>query len=345
MSNSFAYRFCVSLLVSVFCITSLANSANALMGSESVQLPSDKTFNYIARVPAVCDISKENYGYSCSVGEIQAVLQPLEARLASVKTKYDSLVSSNVELLCEPEIGEDGDAFEMDPMYGPCLNYSDWNSKIHSLFFPCSNPNSRFEQAFPTEYWSGYYESVNKSQDYGGCPSRFASNVGLSIKFRNTWQSRWALIFPTYKSLVVDYDDLQENIKTVTYELEKAKRIPANKPGDCQLDPSDPTEGFIAKGKTVVNRYGYKFTCKNSVIRRTGRVIQKAAILQCPEYDSPTGNTCSVTSTWGINSYLSRLPKYSPVGKVIDTGWFVSVTGYRCTVKLYANFAFRESCK
>ena len=346
MSNLLTRRFCISVVISIFCITTFSNNANALMGSTSLLARSGMTSKAITRVPSVCDATKSNYGYNCSVSEIQAILQPLQARLADIEAKYKTLVSSNVELLCSPELGEFSGDFGSQQMFGPCLNYDDWDSKLHTLFFPCSNPNSRFEQVFPSEYWVGYYESVNRSQNYGGCADHyFASDVGLSYKFLNTWQRRWALVFPSYKSFMTDYNNLQGEIKTVTSELDKAKWTPTHKTGDCQLNQMDPTLGFLAKGKTSVDKYGYKFTCTNSGIRRTGRVAQIAASLSCPEYNSPTGNTCLVTSTWGINSYLSNLPKYSPKGKVIDNGWYISLTGFQCTVSLYANFAFREKCR
>jgi hypothetical protein len=323
----------------------------------SVSSASAMKSSSITRLLAVCDTSKINYGYTCTVNEIEAILRPLQQKYENVIENYNSLVRSNVELLCGPSLGywdqwvgssELERLINRDRMFGPCLfSYSeDFQSKLHNLFFPCSNPNTRFEQFFPTPYWAGYYDSVNRSQEYGGCSDHyFASAIGLSNKFLDVWKYRWSLIFEDYKSLIVEYTQIMEEAEPMIREYERAKSIPARKPGACQWNKNDPTEGFIAKGKTVVDRYGYKFTCRNSKILRTGRVPLKAIGLWCPEYDSPTGNNCSVRTSWGTSSQLNQLPRYKPAGRVIDTGWYISISGYKCTIKLYANSAFKDSCK
>lgn len=337
-------RFCVALLISTICTLTLANTANAAIGPTAAHTRQDATSQYLVRLPTVCDTSQDDYGYKCSVSEIEAVLQPLQAQLTDIHAKYSSLIETNVELLCKPSIDRDWN-FDGLVDVGPCLDYSNPSFALYSIFFPCSNPNPRFEQLFPNIYWAGYYDSVDRSNNnYFGCKTNFASDVGLNFKFFQIWRSRWTLIFPNWKSLATEYQRLWDQIEPITWELEKAKSIPSHNPGDCQWR-SDPTYGFLAKGKTVVDDYGYKFTCGKSGIRRTGRVSLKAASLSCPEYDSPTGNTCWVRTTWGTSSQLTRLPKYLPNGKVVDTGWFISLTGYQCTVKLYANFAYRETCK
>ena len=349
-------RCCIALLISAIFTLTLANTTKAAPGSSAAHARQDATSQYVVRLPTVCDTSKANYGYKCSVSEIETVLQPLQVQLADIQAKYASLVASNVELFCEPDLKnwgfwstdyEAADFLNSSSMFGPCVGgYKEFNSRMYLLFFPCSNPNVRFEQVFPSDYWVGYYDSVNRSQNYpGGCNRGFASDVGISYKFLKVWEDKWAPIFPTYKTLITEYLRLSEQIDEVDNNLETARSIPPHKPGDCQWNKSDPTYGFLAKGKTVVDDYGYKFTCGSSGIRRTGRVPLKAASLSCPEYDSPTGNTCWVRTTWGTSSQLTRLPKYSPNGKVVDTGWFISLTGYQCTVKLYANFAYRETCK
>ena len=349
-------RYCVALLISTICTLTLANTANAAAGPTAAHTRQDVNLQYVTRLPTICDTSKDDYGYRCSVSEIEAVLQPLQVQLADIKAKYSSLVATNVELLCEPKLDKwdqwsgyygDFDFLNSSSTGGPCDNgYNEFDSRMYLLFFPCSNPNVRFEQVFPSDYWVGYYDSVYRSQHgLGGCEKGFASDAGISYTFLNVWRNRWALIFPTYKTLITEYLRLSKQIDKVDNNLKTARSIPPHKPGDCQWNESDPTYGFLAKGKTAVDDYGYKFTCGSSGIRRTGRVSLKAASLSCPEYDSPTGNTCWVRTSWGTSSQLTRLPKYSPTGKVVDIGWFISLTGYQCTVKLYANFAYRETCK
>ncbi len=355
MSGLAIKKLFVVLVVCAVVSASFGVAVNALEASTGLSIQIKRVSNFGVHALG-CDLTKEDFGNYCSVTEIEAVLRPLQLQLETVKASYETLIRSNVELLCEPSLDywDQWDAasdyeYQMnrDRMYGPCLDtYSeDFRSKLHTLFFPCSNPNTRFEQFFPTQYWEGYYDSVNRSEEYGGCSDHyFASAVGLSYKFFNVWKSRWSQICGTYKSLSSEYIRLGSQIQPLSRELGRAKSIPPHKANDCQWNKSDPTEGFLAFGKTSVDRYGYKFTCTKSGIRRTGRVAFKAVGLLCPEFDYPTLNNCWVQTSWGTSSQLTKFPKNRSTGKVIGTGWYVSVSGYRCTVNLYANFAYKEKC-
>ena len=349
MNKSVVHKILVSLIAGTLFVFSFANSTMALPRALSIRSTSEMKTSSITRLPAVCDTTKSNYGLVCSVGEIQAILQPLMAQKSDIETRFASLVASNIELACGLALESSTlfESIEDDASFGPCFGkFNEVGSKHNLLFFPCSNPNVRFEQAFPSGYWDGYYDSVRTSQSYGGCSQRFTgSGGGAGYKFNQVWETRWALIYPSYKSLVSEFETLENKVQPINNELTKAKAIPPSKPGDCQWNRSDPTEGFLAKGKTIVDAYGYKFTCRNSNIQRTGRVALKAIDLSCPEYDSPTGNICSVRTSWGSSSPLTRAAKYNPVGKVVDTGWYISLSGYKCSVKLYANFAYREICR
>ena len=347
MNRSFIHKMLVSLIAGILFASSFANATNASSTAVNASFASVMKTSSITRLPTVCDTTKSNYGLVCSVGEIEAILQPLMAQKTDVETRFVSLVASNIELSCEHSL-ESSDPSTDYSDFGPCFgNFNNEGSKDNLLFFPCSKPNARFEQVYPPDYWEGYYEAVDRSQMYGGCSQRFTggNGNGAGYKFSKAWERRWALIYPSYQSLVSEYANLDNKIQPLKNELTKAKSIPPSKPGDCPWDRNDPTEGFLAKGKTVVDGYGYKFTCRNSIIRRTGRVPLKAIGLWCPEYDSPTGNNCSVRTSWGTRSRLNRLPRYKPAGRVVDTGWYISISGYKCSIKLYANSAFRDSCK
>ena len=347
MNKPVVNKMLVSLIVNTFFVLSFANSTNAFPRAVSTSSATEMKTSLITRLTAVCDTTKSNYGLVCSADEIQAILKPLMAQKTDIEKRFASLVASNIELSCGHSL-EQSDPSTGYSDFGPCFgNFNEVGSKDNLLFFPCSKPNPRFEQAFPPDYWEGYYEAVDRSQMYGGCSKQFTggNGNGAGYTFSKVWERRWALIYPAYQSLASEYEILENKIQPINNELTRAKSIPPSKPGDCPWNRSDPTEGFLAKGKTAVDAYGYKFTCRNSSIQRTGRVALKAIDLSCPEYDSPTGNTCSVRTSWGTSSQLTRVARYAPVGKVVDTGWYVSLSGYKCAVKLYANFAFRETCK
>ena len=140
---------------------------------------------------------------------ISAVLQPLQAQLADINVKYASLIATNIELLCKPSLDTETEEISRWGRYGPCLYYSTPGDALYSLFFPCSNPNPRFEQSFPKKYWAGYYDSVDRSNNnYFGCEYGFASDVGLNFEFFQIWESKWSLILPNYISLVSEHQRL-----------------------------------------------------------------------------------------------------------------------------------------
>lgn len=349
-------KFIVLALVG---IASLSVSPTGASASNNSSIRQKMVKSDRSRSHAKCDIetAKNEFVYNCTVEELEAALKPFQIQLTDVETNYANLVSSNIELLCNPSLEEwqqwagywDLEThIDREKMYGPCyIDSAQRGSSYFPIYFPCSKPNLRFESKFPSDYWDGYYESVEKSQLYGSCTDDdglFSSGVGLSYTFRSVWISRWSKIFGTYKSLIVQYLSLYDSTKILLQNLETAKLIPKHRPGDCQLSQSDPTKGFVKNGKTAVDSKGYLYKCVNSTFKRAGRASYKAVNVYCPSPTTPTGNNCWADTSWGTSIRLAQLPAGRPSGAPIGSGQFVSITGFDCIVKVYSNFAYRESC-
>ena len=176
----------------------------------------------------------------------------------------------------------------------------------------------------------------------------------MSSQFRNVWASRWSVIFPTYKSLITEFVQLQKKLAEVKSSLQISATIPKHNPGDCAIDPSDPTRGFIAKGKTVVDRNGYKFTCINSALKRSGKIPLKsktpvkaptkpsgqirAVSIRCQDGNT-FSNGCAVTWSNGTRSYV-RSGQRS--GSIVSGTDFYDMMGNHVCVDLYENGAAKS---
>ena len=293
-----------------------------------------------------------NYGYICSVKEIENNLKIMQSDYALVMSRFQKLISSNVELLCvdleklKIYAIEDFNGTKSwitgEQKFGPCSfdSYHPEGGVNRDVLFPCSNPNTKFEQTYPREYWSVYYDTVNR---YGNeCIYYFR---GRGDPFWDLWANRWALIWDDYQTEAIDFINLAFLVDYELRQLKIAKSVPAHKLGDCYRNKDNLSMGMLPNGKTEADKYGYKFTCRNSVMTRSGRVPFTASSMYCPNTNYPTGNNCTVDTSWGTSIKLSQSSKGKPVGKIVDNGSFISLTGYTCTVKLYKNFAYIESCK
>ena len=198
------------------------------------------TSQYNVSLPTGCDVSVDYYAERCSAIENLAVRQTLQVQLADIEAKMESLSATNIELLCVqgPDLWWEYSEFINEDV-GPCLGYSHPTDPLYSIFFPCSNPNPRFEQSFPKKYWAGYYDSVDRSiNHYFGCDTGFTNDVGISWEFLEIWRSRWALIFPNYKSLSVEHEHL----------LDQIEGIKANMP---EQSTSTVTTRAVSKGSAI----------------------------------------------------------------------------------------------
>ena len=329
-----------------------------LLPTETLALPAIPNINTSQKLKTIrhfethekCAINKANYGYICSVKEIEDDLKDLQNEYTQVVSNFQNLISSNVELLCVDlenlkrlaivEIGDPENWIERDQKYGPCGDGSyPYYGVNRDALFPCSNPNTKFEQTYPREYWSIYYDWVKGRGN--ACSYYFNENY----PFWKLWVNRWSLIWDKYQDVAIDFIWLAKFIEYGLGQLEIAKSMPFHKFGDCYRDKNDLSKGMLPNRKTEADKFGYKFTCRNSVMTRTGRVLFTATSMSCPNTNYPTGNNCTVYTSWGTSAKLYEFPKSKPVGKVVDNGSFISLTGYSCTLKLYKNFAYVESCR
>ena len=345
-------QFAFSIAIVAFC-TPLTTSETFAQQAKPTTNTSNK-FKSTGRsgTHKKCDLNTVNYGYICSVKEIENNVIGLQNEYAQVVSTFQKLISSNVELLCVDleklkiaaieEIDNPENWIASEQEFGPCKfdSYHSEGGVNRNVLFPCSNPNTKFEQTYPKEYWSVYYDTVNRHGNE--CIYYFR---GSGDPFWDLWAERWAPIWDKYQTVAVDFIYLAFYVDYGLRQLKIAKTVPAHKPGDCYRNSNDLTMGMLQNGKTEADKYGYKFTCRNSILIRSGRVPFTASSLYCPNLNYPTGNICTVYTSWGTSLKLSQSSKGKPVGKVVDNGSFISLTGYTCKVKLYKNFAYVESCK